>query len=251
MSFEYVTSQVAKYAKSIDHEGSGLQLRFLHELDLAAQKLTTWKDANVKSFLERCVIPFPGVESGPEMPSWTCIASDTGRRIDFLHYAAEKDLATYVKVQLEKMDTTERRTVATSLLEVAIKDIREYSDTLEQWQIIEEQHVAAYKAETTGQDVARKRPKPNLKLIHMLLDYGADPNANGVLQFALKRFQNQPDMIREFVLHEADPVVVSAAGCALDADTMTVVQEALKKKGRLDRMSASLSRFRRSWQKLA
>jgi hypothetical protein len=210
---------------------SDLQVRLVDEIDRTAVGLTSVRNLNGKSFLERCSMP--GASS---IPYWTCIKSDGGRRTSFLHLATEFQLIPYLKVRLSDMPPTERIVVATSILETAIKDAKTIDVSKEQNSIYHEE--------------------PNADLICMLLDFGADMNQSDLVSIAVRTFRSKPDVIRHFLLRRANPNNESFNISRFDPETTLYIQQA-RQKWKLDKAkeettknamrSGSNSKFSRSF----
>ena len=150
------------------------------------------------------------------------------RNTSFLHLATQKQLVNFVQHQLRATPSKKRTKLATSLLEVVVK----YA-----W---------------------------NTKLLTILLEHGADPNADGLLQLILtEEDKNLSDKLTAeltalLIRRGADPVVMSSSQCEMDNETRNYVVEARHKyeveleqahflqnhkpkKSRLHRLSQSVS----------
>src|SRR2546421_5460423 len=120
----------------------------------------------------------------PHLHYWTCIKSYGSRRISFLHLAAVFQLVTYVRIRLGEMQPAKKTAVATSLLEIAVKDSRTNDVSKQQTSIYHEE--------------------PNADMVCMLLDCGAEIYPPDVLTTAHQRFPSNPEVIERLILCNAN-----------------------------------------------
>lgn len=251
------------FAAASDPLCSRLQIRFLDEVDQVATTLTARKDDQGRSILERRT-PDPK----PDEFSWASLGdkSLSGGRNSILHCATERGLSAFVRARLEKMETRQRKNIATSLLQYLFEVMIGHGGELVK-------HVYRGSGKASGNGNGYFQAEVCKELFHMLLDQGADPNAERILQRALYFFARNEDVMRVLLDHGLDPTKSKPSTRKLGNERRQVVQEAQRKdndeayldvelqepqlreevhipvKTRKQRMSAVFSRLRRMFQR--
>jgi hypothetical protein len=193
-----------KFAAGVDTSGGfKLQERSFIELDLAAAELTTKETSDGKTFLKT---------NGPTKATyWTSSRPESRKCTPFLHLAVQLQLIPYVTATVVEL---QERTEANGA--EILQNMRDHLSSLLAIATLD------YKAPFIDDFRSSLcHDKPNIELIRLLLDHGADSNApfranKTIWETAIQEHRGWHELLDLFLDHNADLSVSSTVAGALD-----------------------------------